>query len=169
MTQDVSPQAPAAKEKPGSRSQREVPEPGPPARPAIPHRLIVVPDLQPPSRPLPPTPRDDPRQPRKVSTPPSNHQTLAGGGSGGQSAPHRNSVFKSMLPSKKLEGPEAPPSPNRQHKGPAASSTSNSVQPAGGNDQNNKQMPQSSSILDQALLAVLGPVSLQALTGALSH
>ncbi|XP_018343896.1 PREDICTED: serine/threonine-protein kinase mig-15 isoform X12 [Trachymyrmex septentrionalis] len=169
LTQDVSPQAPVAKEKPGSRSQREVPEPGPPARPAIPHRLIVVPDPQPPSRPLPPTPRDDPRQPHKVSTPPSNHQASvgAGGGSGGQPAPQRNSVFKPMLPPKKPEdmeilaaqlielgvsqGPEAPPRPNRQHKGPAASSTSNSVQPAGGNDQNNKQMPQSSSILDQAL------------------
>ncbi|XP_012214959.1 serine/threonine-protein kinase mig-15 isoform X10 [Linepithema humile] len=170
LTQDVPPQAPAAKEKPGSRSQREVPEPGPPARPAIPHRLIVVPDPQPPSRPLPPTPRDDPRQPHKVSTPPSNHQTPAGGGSGGsggQPAPQRNSVFKPMLPPKKPEdmeilaaqlielgvsqGPEAPPRPNRQHKGPAVSSTSNSVQPAGGNDQNNKQMPQSSSILDQAL------------------
>ncbi|XP_011876119.1 PREDICTED: serine/threonine-protein kinase mig-15 isoform X8 [Vollenhovia emeryi] len=97
LTQDVLPQAPAAKEKPGGRSQREVPEPGPPARPAIPHRLIVVPDPQPPSRPLPPTPRDDPRQPHKVSTPPSNHQTPAGGGgSGGQSAPQRNSVFKPM-------------------------------------------------------------------------
>ncbi|XP_020283504.1 serine/threonine-protein kinase mig-15 isoform X11 [Pseudomyrmex gracilis] len=171
LTQDVPPQAPAAKEKPGSRSQREVPEPGPPARPAIPHRLIVVPDPQPPSRPLPPTPRDDPRQPHKVSTPPSNHQPPAGGGgsggSGGQPAPQRNSVFKPMLPPKKPEdmeilaaqlielgvsqGPEAPPRPNRQHKGPTASSTSNSVQPAVGNDQNNKQMPQSSSILDQAL------------------
>ncbi|XP_050451889.1 serine/threonine-protein kinase mig-15 isoform X9 [Cataglyphis hispanica] len=100
LTQDVPPQAPAAKEKPGNRSQREVPEPGPPARPAIPHRLIVVPDPQPPSRPLPPTPRDDPRQPHKVSTPPSNHQTPAGGGgsggSGGQPAPQRNSVFKPM-------------------------------------------------------------------------
>ncbi|XP_029158571.1 serine/threonine-protein kinase mig-15 isoform X9 [Nylanderia fulva] len=99
LTQDVPPQAPAAKEKPGSRSQREMPEPGPPARPAIPHRLIVVPDPQPPSRPLPPTPRDDPRQPHKVSTPPSNHQTPAGGGSGGsggQPAPQRNSVFKPM-------------------------------------------------------------------------
>lgn len=46
LTQDVSPQAPVAKEKPGSRPQREVPEPGPPARPAIPHRLIgMVNDL----------------------------------------------------------------------------------------------------------------------------
>ncbi|XP_012540733.1 serine/threonine-protein kinase mig-15 isoform X12 [Monomorium pharaonis] len=165
LMQDV--QTPAAKEKPGSRSQREVPEPGPPARPAIPHRLIVVPDPQPPSRPLPPTPRDDLRQPHKVSTPPSNHQTAAGGGSSGQSAPQRNSVFKPMLPPKKPEdmevlaaqlielgvsqGPEAPPRPNRQHKGPAASSMSNSTQPASGNDHNNKQMPQSSSILDQAL------------------
>jgi len=40
LTQDVPSQAPVAKEKPGNRSQREVPEPGPPARPAIPHRLI---------------------------------------------------------------------------------------------------------------------------------
>ncbi|XP_070170510.1 serine/threonine-protein kinase mig-15 isoform X7 [Polyergus mexicanus] len=107
LTQDIPPQAPAVKEKPGNRSQREVPEPGPPARPAIPHRLIVVPDPQPPSRPLPPTPRDDPRQPHKVSTPPSNHQTPAGGGgsggSGGQPAPQRNSVFKPMLPPKKPE------------------------------------------------------------------
>ncbi|XP_076686368.1 serine/threonine-protein kinase msn isoform X10 [Andrena cerasifolii] len=172
LTQDVAPQPPAAKEKPSSRSQRDIPEPGPPARPAIPHRLIVVPDPQPPSRPLPPTPRDDPRQSHKVSTPPSNHQPpIAGSGSGnsgGQAASQRNShVFKPMLPPRRPEdldmlaaqlnelgvsqGPEAPPRPNRQHKGSAASSTSNSVQPASSNDQNNKQMPQSSSILDQAL------------------
>ncbi|XP_066583677.1 serine/threonine-protein kinase mig-15 isoform X14 [Prorops nasuta] len=171
LTQDVPGQAPAAKEKPSGRSQREVPEPGPPARLAIPHRLIVVPDPQPPSRPLPPTPRDDPRQPHKVSTPPSNHQISSagsGGSSGQQAPPQRNSnVFKPMLPPRRPEdldmlaaqlnelgvsqGPEAPPRPNRQHKGPAASATPNSVQPAGGNDQNNKQMPQSSSILDQAL------------------
>ncbi|CAL7943857.1 unnamed protein product [Xylocopa violacea] len=171
LTQEVAPQPPAAKEKPNSRAQRDIPEPGPPARPAIPHRLIV-PDPQPPSRPLPPTPRDDPRQPHKVSTPPSNHQPLIGGGgsggSGGQAASQRNShVFKPMLPPRKPEdldmlaaqlnelgvsqGPEAPPRPNRQHKGPTASSTSNSGQPASSNDQNNKQMPQSSSILDPAL------------------
>lgn len=39
LTQDVPPQVPAAKEKPGSRSQREVPEPGP-RKNVIPHRLI---------------------------------------------------------------------------------------------------------------------------------
>ena len=56
-----------------------------PARPAIPHRLIVVPDPPPPSRPLPPTPKDEPR---KVPTPPSNSQR-------GESTPQRNShVFK---------------------------------------------------------------------------
>lgn len=66
---------------------------------------IVVPDPQPPSRPLPPTPRDDPRQPHKLSTPPSNHQASAGGGGGGSSGgsgaqpvPQRNShVFKPMV------------------------------------------------------------------------
>ncbi|XP_057326928.1 serine/threonine-protein kinase mig-15 isoform X9 [Microplitis mediator] len=101
LTQDI-PQQPAHpnKEKPSSRGQREIPEPGPPARPAIPHRLI---EPQPPSRPLPPTPRDDPRQPHKVSTPPSNHHPAVNsggagsGGSGGQAAPQRNShIFKPM-------------------------------------------------------------------------
>lgn len=42
LTQEVAPQPPAAKEKPSGRSQRDIPEPGPPARPAIPHRLIGV-------------------------------------------------------------------------------------------------------------------------------
>lgn len=41
LTQDI-PQQPShpVKEKPSGRGQREIPEPGPPARPAIPHRLI---------------------------------------------------------------------------------------------------------------------------------
>ncbi|KAG8221909.1 hypothetical protein J437_LFUL002468 [Ladona fulva] len=59
----------------GRKGEREeIPEPGPPARPPIPQRLIVVPDPLPPSRPLPPPPREDLRQ--KPATPPS-------GGSGG--------------------------------------------------------------------------------------
>ncbi|XP_046735240.1 serine/threonine-protein kinase mig-15 isoform X7 [Diprion similis] len=165
LTQDV-PQPPAK-----DKGRREIPEPGPPARPAIPHRLIVVPDPQAPLRPLPPTPRDDPRQPHKVSPPPSNHQVPSGGGSGGsggQSASQRNSrIFKPMLPPRRPEdldmlaaqlnelgvpqGPEAPPRPNRHQKGtvpPASTSATNSA-PA--NDQNSKQMQQSSSILDQTL------------------
>ncbi|XP_034934829.1 serine/threonine-protein kinase mig-15 isoform X14 [Chelonus insularis] len=99
LTQDIPQQPHSNKEKASSRNQREIPEPGPPARPAIPHRLI---EPQPPSRPLPPTPRDDPRQQHKVSTPPSNHHSAANssgagsGGSGGQ-APQRNShIFKPM-------------------------------------------------------------------------
>ncbi|XP_034934818.1 serine/threonine-protein kinase mig-15 isoform X3 [Chelonus insularis] len=166
LTQDIPQQPHSNKEKASSRNQREIPEPGPPARPAIPHRLI---EPQPPSRPLPPTPRDDPRQQHKVSTPPSNHHSAANssgagsGGSGGQ-APQRNShIFKpmdlDMLAAQLNElgvsqGPEAPPRPNRQHKSPAPAQSANaathSAQPAN-NEQNNKQMPQSSSILDQAL------------------
>ncbi|XP_063990242.1 serine/threonine-protein kinase mig-15 isoform X10 [Diachasmimorpha longicaudata] len=174
LTQDI-PQIPhSGKDKQGGRGHREIPEPGPPSRPAIPHRLI---EPQPPSRPLPPTPRDDPRQQHKVSTPPSNHHSAAnssGVGSGGSGGPppQRNShVFKPMLPPRRPEdldmlaaqlnelgvsqGPEAPPRPNRQHKSPAPVqpsnvATSHSAQPAS-NEQNNKQMPQSSSILDQAL------------------
>lgn len=51
------------------------------------------------------------------------------------------------------QGPEAPPRPNRQHKSPAPPQSTNvpthSVVPSSNNEQNNKLMPQSSSILDQ--------------------
>lgn len=52
--------APAEKESKSNRhkvDQEEIPEPGPPARPPIPQRIIVVPDAHPPLRPLPPTPQ----------------------------------------------------------------------------------------------------------------
>lgn len=54
------------------QQQREKPqpveEPGPPSRPALPHRLIVVPDPpQHANRPLPPTPKSAPQQPPRNS------------------------------------------------------------------------------------------------------
>ncbi|KAK7790925.1 hypothetical protein R5R35_000923 [Gryllus longicercus] len=78
----------------GRKGEREeIPEPGPPSRPPIPQRLI---DPHPPSRPLPPPPRED-RQP-KPATPPtgaSSHQSAAAGGQ--QAQPQRNShIFKPM-------------------------------------------------------------------------
>ncbi|XP_072393670.1 serine/threonine-protein kinase mig-15 isoform X7 [Diabrotica undecimpunctata] len=39
-----------------NKDREEIPEPGPPARPPIPQRMIVVPDPAPPRRPLPPPP-----------------------------------------------------------------------------------------------------------------
>lgn len=39
-----------------NKDRDEIPEPGPPARPPIPQRMIVVPDPAPPRRPLPPPP-----------------------------------------------------------------------------------------------------------------
>lgn len=40
LTQDIPQQPPHPGKEKSSRGQREIPEPGPPARPAIPHRLI---------------------------------------------------------------------------------------------------------------------------------
>ncbi|XP_071455406.1 serine/threonine-protein kinase mig-15 isoform X1 [Hetaerina americana] len=106
----------------GRKGEREeIPEPGPPARPPIPQRLIVVPDPLPPSRPLPPPPREDLRQ--KPATPPSGGSGGANGSSSSSSninnnnnnnAPlshhhsnqqQRNSqiVFKPMLPPRRPE------------------------------------------------------------------
>lgn len=56
--QQQQPQQPNRNQKPQPREKQPIEEPGPPSRPALPQRLIVVPD--PPhnaNRPLPPTPR----------------------------------------------------------------------------------------------------------------
>ncbi|XP_063392808.1 serine/threonine-protein kinase mig-15 isoform X11 [Cydia fagiglandana] len=82
--------------------REEIPEPGPPARPSIPQRLIVVPDpqAQQPNRyrPLPPTPKSSGSSNSSGSnngTPPAS----------GPQPPQRGShhMFKPMLPPRKPE------------------------------------------------------------------
>lgn len=93
--------------------QQSVEEPGPPSRPVLPQRLIVVPD--PPAnananRPLPPTPRSgsgsSSQQQAQQQQPSSQQQT--------PQQPPRNSqnIFKPM--SQPQAQPEAPPRNNRQ-------------------------------------------------------
>ncbi|XP_075163971.1 serine/threonine-protein kinase msn isoform X3 [Haematobia irritans] len=112
-------------QKPPSRDQRQqIEEPGPPSRPALPQRLIVVPDPPHANRPLPPTPKSSESS---SAQPPQQQQ--------------RNSQnnFKPSLPPRRPEPqpqtasssssfgqqsaqPEAPPRNNRQSGGPAAGS-----------------------------------------------
>ncbi|XP_046392990.1 serine/threonine-protein kinase mig-15 isoform X3 [Ischnura elegans] len=81
----------------GRKGEREeIPEPGPPARPPIPQRLIVVPDPLPPSRPLPPPPREDLRQ--KPATPPSGGSGGANGSSSSSSNINNNNNNNAPLP-----------------------------------------------------------------------
>ncbi|XP_045760847.1 serine/threonine-protein kinase mig-15 isoform X5 [Maniola jurtina] len=77
--------------------REEIPEPGPPARPSIPQRLIVVPDpqAQQPNRyrPLPPTPKS------------SGSSNSSGSNNGTPQPPQRGShhIFKPMLPPRRPE------------------------------------------------------------------
>ncbi|XP_062541536.1 serine/threonine-protein kinase mig-15 isoform X7 [Armigeres subalbatus] len=117
--------------------QQSVEEPGPPSRPALPQRLIVVPDPPPnanANRPLPPTPRSgsgsSQSQSQQSQQPPLSQQQTP-------QQPPRNSqnIFKPMLPPRRPEDldmlaaqlnelgvsqqsqqaqPEAPPRNNRQ-------------------------------------------------------
>ncbi|KAF2880371.1 hypothetical protein ILUMI_25787 [Ignelater luminosus] len=111
LNQAVEPPPRSGKNK--EKEREEIPEPGPPARPPIPQRIIVVPDPPPaaPRRPLPP--------------PPENAVSRA-------QQPQRNSqsqhMFKPMLPPRNPEElevlaahlnelavqPEAPPRNNRK-------------------------------------------------------
>ncbi|XP_058835167.1 serine/threonine-protein kinase mig-15 isoform X8 [Topomyia yanbarensis] len=119
-------------QKPQPRDERSkaqpVEEPGPPSRPILPQRLIVVPD--PPSnananRPLPPTPRSSGGPSSQPQQPSSQQQT--------PQQPPRNSqnIFKPMLPPRRPESqqaqPEAPPRNNRQQQQQQQSSSSSSV------------------------------------------
>ncbi|CAH1133990.1 unnamed protein product [Ceutorhynchus assimilis] len=126
-----------------NKDREEIPEPGPPARPPIPQRIIVVPDpAAPPRRPLPPppdnnfapaAPRSQPQQPQRNSQ--SQH------------------MFKPMAPARKPEEldslaahlnelgmqqpasnngaaqPEAPPRNNRNNSRSQASNNNNNVSP----------------------------------------
>ncbi|XP_055631936.1 mitogen-activated protein kinase kinase kinase kinase 4 isoform X3 [Toxorhynchites rutilus septentrionalis] len=121
-------------QKPQPRDERSKPqpieEPGPPSRPALPQRLIVVPD--PPAnananRPLPPTPRSGSGSSSQPQQPPSSQQQTP-------QQPPRNSqnIFKpmdlDMLAAQLNElgvsqqsqqaQPEAPPRSNRQQPQP---------------------------------------------------
>ncbi|XP_061499586.1 mitogen-activated protein kinase kinase kinase kinase 4 isoform X32 [Anopheles gambiae] len=115
-------QPPNRNQKPQPRDERSKPqpveEPGPPSRPQLPQRLIVVPD--PPAnsnanRPLPPTPRSGSGSSSQPQQPSS--QTPQ------QPARNQQNFFKPVLPPRRPEQsqqaqPEAPPRNNRPQPGP---------------------------------------------------
>ncbi|XP_061499590.1 mitogen-activated protein kinase kinase kinase kinase 4 isoform X34 [Anopheles gambiae] len=114
-------QPPNRNQKPQPRDERSKPqpveEPGPPSRPQLPQRLIVVPD--PPAnsnanRPLPPTPRSGSGSSSQPQQPSS--QTPQ------QPARNQQNFFKPVLPPRRPESqqaqPEAPPRNNRPQPGP---------------------------------------------------
>ncbi|XP_017956527.2 mitogen-activated protein kinase kinase kinase kinase 4 isoform X1 [Drosophila navojoa] len=137
--QQAQAQQPQANRQQKPTSRQQIEDPGPPARPQLPQRLIVVPDPPHANRPLPPTPKcgepaaqTPPQQLQrssqnnfKPSLPPRRPepqpQTAAAGGGGGQ----------------QLAQPEAPPRNNRQSGAgngaicvSASSSSSSSSKPA---------------------------------------
>ncbi|XP_030240123.1 misshapen-like kinase 1 isoform X6 [Drosophila navojoa] len=130
--QQAQAQQPQANRQQKPTSRQQIEDPGPPARPQLPQRLIVVPDPPHANRPLPPTPKcgepaaqTPPQQLQRSSQnnfkPSPQPQTAAAGGGGGQ----------------QLAQPEAPPRNNRQSGAgngaicvSASSSSSSSSKPA---------------------------------------
>uniref|UniRef100_A0A9I3EHV3 non-specific serine/threonine protein kinase n=1 Tax=Anopheles dirus TaxID=7168 RepID=A0A9I3EHV3_9DIPT len=109
-------QPPNRNQKPQPRDDRSKPqpveEPGPPSRPQLPQRLIVVPD--PPAnsnanRPLPPTPRSGSGSSSQPQQPPSSQTPL-------QPARNQQNFFKPVQ--SQQAQPEAPPRNNRPQPGP---------------------------------------------------
>ncbi|XP_028901967.1 serine/threonine-protein kinase mig-15 isoform X3 [Zeugodacus cucurbitae] len=127
-------------QKPPSREQRQqIEEPGPPSRPALPQRVIVVPDpplANPPhaNRPLPPTPKSaeptaqTPQQQQRNSQnnfKPSDLDMIAAqlNELGISQQPQPQTVFgQSQSQLQQQAQPEAPPRNNRQSVPPSSSS-----------------------------------------------
>ncbi|XP_034483629.1 mitogen-activated protein kinase kinase kinase kinase 4 isoform X3 [Drosophila innubila] len=98
-------------QKPPSRQQIE--EPGPPARPQLPQRLIVVPDPPHANRPLPPTPKcGEPA----AQTPPQQQQQQQQRSSQNnfKPSPQPQTASSGGGQQQQLAQPEAPPRNNRQ-------------------------------------------------------
>ncbi|KAK9686758.1 CNH domain [Popillia japonica] len=137
-----------------NKDKEEIPEPGPPARPPIPQRVIVVPDPPAPRRPLPPPPENI--TPRSQVQRNSNSQHL----------------FKPMLPTRKAEEldelaahlnelgvqqtqPEAPPRNNRNNtKQQAQSANNNNVAAAPSSASNHNSSNHASQKVTNILDAV---------------
>ncbi|XP_073837582.1 serine/threonine-protein kinase msn isoform X8 [Musca autumnalis] len=129
-------------QKPPSRDQRQqIEEPGPPSRPALPQRLIVVPDPPHANRPLPPTPKSSesssaaqtPQQQQrnsqnnfKPSLPPRRPEPQ----------PQTASASSSSFGQQSAAQPEAPPRNNRQSSGgpPSGSGKPAAPLPTSGNN-----------------------------------
>ncbi|XP_066159058.1 serine/threonine-protein kinase mig-15 isoform X6 [Euwallacea fornicatus] len=126
-----------------NKEREEIPEPGPPARPPIPQRIIVVPDpAAPPRRPLPPPPdnnfaasRSQPQQPQRNSQSqhmfkPMELDSLAA---------HLNELgMPQPSANNGVAQPEAPPRNNRNHSRSQASNNNNVSPPSTSNSANDR-------------------------------
>ncbi|XP_055914497.1 serine/threonine-protein kinase mig-15 isoform X4 [Eupeodes corollae] len=139
---EVQPQPQANRnQKPQSRDQRQqIEEPGPPSRPALPQRLIVVPDPpQHANRPLPPTPKGSGSSPQSQQQTPQqqqrNSQNIFKPMDLDMLAAQLNELGVSQQSQQLVSSagqqqaqPEAPPRNNRQSSASVTSSSSSSAQ-----------------------------------------
>ncbi|XP_076270775.1 serine/threonine-protein kinase msn isoform X6 [Rhynchophorus ferrugineus] len=115
-----------------------IPEPGPPARPPIPQRMIVVPDAAPPRRPLPPPPdnnfaasRSQSQQPQRNSQSQIMFKPMAPPARKPEEldslAAHLNELGMQQTSSNGAVQPEAPPRNNRNNSRIQASNNNNNI------------------------------------------
>uniref|UniRef100_A0A069DY22 non-specific serine/threonine protein kinase n=1 Tax=Panstrongylus megistus TaxID=65343 RepID=A0A069DY22_9HEMI len=100
LTQTETKEIKVGKEK---SDREEIPEPGPPSRPNLPQRLIVVPDPHPPSRPLPLPPREERQKPSSQQSQQPQQPQPQQQPSQQQNQQRNSHVFKPMLPSRRPE------------------------------------------------------------------
>ncbi|XP_057653061.1 mitogen-activated protein kinase kinase kinase kinase 4 isoform X2 [Diorhabda carinulata] len=109
-----------------NKDREEIPEPGPPARPPIPQRMIVVPDPAPPRRPLPPPPDNNfgaAKSQNQQQQRNSQHQFKP---MGPARKPEELDALAAHLNELGVQQPEAPPR-NRNYKQSQSASNNNVV------------------------------------------
>ncbi|XP_028147069.1 mitogen-activated protein kinase kinase kinase kinase 4 isoform X2 [Diabrotica virgifera virgifera] len=115
-----------------NKDREEIPEPGPPARPPIPQRMIVVPDPAPPRRPLPPPPDNNfgaPKSQNQQQQRNSQHQFKPMGPARKPEELDALAAHLNELGVQQTNQPEAPPR-NRNYKQSQSASNNNVTTPS---------------------------------------
>lgn len=133
-----------------NKEREEIPEPGPPARPPIPQRMVVVPDPTPPRRPLPPPPdnnfaasRPQSQQPQRNSQSQNMFKPMAPARKPEELdslAAHLNELGMQQTSSNGALQPEAPPRNNRNNSRIQSTNNNNVSSPSASSAANDRSV-----------------------------
>ncbi|XP_030751084.1 serine/threonine-protein kinase mig-15 isoform X3 [Sitophilus oryzae] len=126
-----------------NKEREEIPEPGPPARPPIPQRMVVVPDPTPPRRPLPPPPDNNFAASRPQSQQPqrnSQSQNMFKPMELDSLAAHLNELGMQQTSSNGALQPEAPPRNNRNNSRIQSTNNNNVSSPSASSAANDRSV-----------------------------
>ncbi|XP_049822517.1 mitogen-activated protein kinase kinase kinase kinase 4 isoform X4 [Aethina tumida] len=137
-----------------NKDREEIPEPGPPARPPIPQRTIVVPEPAPPRRPLPPPPDNNfgsrPQQPQQQQRNSQSQNMFKPMGAAARKPEELDALAAHLneLGVQQTNQPEAPPRNNRNNKQSSSVNNNNVSTPSSASNHSTPNQANSGNNID---------------------